>query len=420
MGTYGYGARPTTVCLDAMLGKRGYSLFEHAYSPAPSTLPATAKFLAGRYHDIHRNGGVPRGYTLIQECLRDAGYYCAAFTGGGQLRSLGFEQGFHEFHWSEGVGKIEDSFSPAVEWLEANAGELFFLFLHTYETHMPYTRGEFCVGLPRGRLGDIIAGELLLPDEKGIRTNTPLTEPEKRYVSAAYDGGVKKATEGVADLLHELDRLELTDSTVVVILSDHGEEFWDHNRLFAEHGQTLHGELLNVPLIIFDPDRPAAGLHRIAGEVSTVDLLPTVLDLLGLPPITEVDGVSLMPLMEAGDRGAELHREIPILASRLDKSYCVIQDGVKYIRRLGDRPWLAGRQDLPAGPGELFRLIDDPREHNDLAAIQPDLRQRMEDLLHRAVGQALPPLDVESSDNNGPLSPDLERQLRAMGYVGGQ
>lgn len=419
METYGYHQRPTTGRLDLLLDQRGYSLFEHAYSPAASTLPATAKFLSGRYHDIQQKGVVPRDYTLLQERLRDAGYYCAAFTGGGQLRCRGFEQGFHEFFWSDGVGKIEDSFPQAAAWLQGNADELFFLFLHTYETHAPYTQGEFCADLPRGRLGDLTAGELLIPKKSGIRTNTPLSKAEKHYVNAAYDSGVKKACDEVVDLLHELDRLGLTDSTVVVILSDHGEEFWDHNELFAHHGQSLYGELLNVPLIVFDPDRPAAGLHRIAEEVSTVDLLPTVLDLLDVPLIAETDGVSLVPLMDGENRDEAFHREIPVLASRLDKSYCVIQDGVKYIRGLGERPWDTATGALPAGSGELYRLTDDPREQDDLAAIQPDLEQRMTELLCRAAGQALPPLDQEAVDH-GPVSPDLERQLRALGYVGGK
>ncbi len=419
MGTYGYQQRPTTRLLDAKLQQQGFHLFQHAYSPAVSTLPATAKFLAGRYHDIHRGRAVPRGYTLLQEWLRQAGYYCAAFTGGGQLRDRGFEQGFHEFYWSRDVGKIEDSFPQATAWLEENRDELFFLFLHTYEPHAPYTRGEFCAGLPRGRLGDLTAGELLIPKNSRIKTHTPLSEPEMRYMNAAYDGGVKKATDEVALLLDQLDRLGLADSTVVVILSDHGEEFWDHNGLFAQHGQSLYGELLNVPLIIFDPHRPAAGLHRITEEASTVDLLPTVFDLLGLPFTAETDGVSLAPLMAGEINGEAFHREIPVLASRLDKSYCVIRNGVKYIRGLGPQAWLADQRDLPPWEGELFRLTDDPREQDNLAELQPDLQRQMTELLRRAAGQALAPLDEEAVDH-GPVSPDLQRQLRALGYVVGK
>ncbi len=417
METYGYRERPTTAGLDALLEERGFHLFEHAYSPAATTLPATAKFLSGRYHDIHQNGTVPRGYKLLQEWLGDAGYYCAAFTGGGQLRSRGFEQGFHEFYWSGDVGKIEDSFPQATAWLEENADELFFLFLHTYETHAPYSRGEFCADLPRGRLGDLTAGEQMIPNNSGIETHSPLSEPEKRYVNAVYDSCVKKATDGVAELLRHLDRLGLTESTVVVILSDHGEEFWDHNQLFSFHGQSLYGELLNVPLIIFDPDHPADGLQRIAEEVSTVDLLPTLLDLLGLETGTAVDGESLLPLM--GRRGGEaFQRRIPIFASRLNKSFCVIADGLKYISHPGETPRGAARDNPHALEGELFSLGEDPGEQVNLARERPDQQRRMAELLRMAAETALEPLDEDVAAE--PLNPDLQRQLQALGYVGGE
>jgi len=418
MGTYGYEARPTTAGLDELLRDKGYSLFENAYSPAVSTLPATAKFLAGRYHDVHRERTVPRGYTLLQERLRRHGYYCTAFTGGGQMRSVGFEQGFHEYHWSRKVGKIEDSFPQAEAWLESNRGELFFLFLHTYEPHAPYTRDLFCGGLPRGRLGDISAGELLVPPDSGLKNDTPLTDEEQVFVNAAYDSGVRVATDGVRDLLLSLDRLGLDGNTVVVILSDHGEEFWDHHQLFAQHGQSLYGELLNVPLIVFDPENPARGLRRIAETASTVDLVPTVLDLLGLPPGTETDGASLAPLLD-GDRAGSFRRDLPVLASRLDKSYCVIEDGTKYIRRLGPQPWLATEQGSPVPGGELYRLTDDPRESRNLVAADPGLHREMDDLLQRSAGRALPPLDGEAAERE-PVSPDLQRQLRALGYVDGE
>jgi len=418
MGTYGYTGRPTTGRLDTLLGELGFNLFENAYSPAASTLPATAKFLTGRYHDIHRNWTVPRGYSLLQEQLRQAGYYCVGFTGGGQLRFRGFEQGFHEYSWSDRVGKIEDSFPQALDWLRRNRDELFFLFLHTYETHAPYTRNRFCEGLPRGRLGDVTTGGFLVPLDAGIRLFSEMSPEEQAFIDAAYDSGVRMAADGVADLLLELRQLELLENTVVVILSDHGEEFWDHNQLFAAHGHSLYGELLNVPLIVFDPARPAEGLRRVSEAVSTVDLLPTVLDLLGLPREVETDGVSLAPLM-AGGRCAEFHRDLPVLASRKDTSYCVIRDGVKYIRTLGDDPWLAHRR-VPTSPdGELFRLTDDPRELNNLVAAEPDLLREMADLLRDAAARALPPLDGEAG-LPGATDPGLARQLRALGYIDGE
>jgi arylsulfatase A-like enzyme len=411
LGSYGYTTRPTSTRMDNLLEARGAHLFEHALSPAAFTLPATAKLLAGRYHDIQHDSAISRQYTLLPELLRESGYYCAAFTGGGQLRHAGFEQGFHEYHWSRDVGKIEDSFPQALAWLEENGDEPFFLFLHTYETHDPYTRNRFCRGLPRGRLGDVTAGELLIPDISGFRIDPSLTREEKTFINAAYDSGVREATDAVADLLAELDRMGLTESTVVVILSDHGEEFWDHGDAFAMHGQSLYGEMIDVPLIIIDPDRPGEGIHRIAGTVSTVDLVPTLLHLLDLPLTVPVDGADLVPLM---DGAGEIDRDIPVLACRLDKSFCVVDDGVKLIRPLGPRPWEG--PELPAQPGELYRLTDDPLERNNLVETDPELARLMTERLSRAAAEALPPL-AESPTPAAPLDRDLQRQLRALGYV---
>jgi len=411
--SYGYTERPTSSRLDRVLAQQGGHLFENACTSAAFTLPATAKLLAGRYHDIQHDQAIPRDYTLLPEMLRDAGYHCAAFTGGGKLRHPGFEQGFHEYHWSLDRGKVGDSFPQTAAWLEEHGGDPFFLFLHTYEPHEPYTRGTFCAGLPNGRLGNVAAGEPLIPPGGKIRNDTSLTPDEQRYVNAVYDGGVRKSTDAVADLLGTLERLGLADSTVVVILSDHGEEFWEHTGHFAKHGQSLYGELLNVPLIILDPERPAAGLHRITETVSTVDLVPTVLELLDLPLTVPVDGVSLVPLME-GDPG--IQREVPVLACRLDLSFCVVADGMKLIQPLGPRPWEATDADLPPQPAELYRLADDPGERRNLVEAEPELARRMTALLHRAAAEALPPIEVDPV-GPAPLDPDLQRQLRALGYA---
>jgi len=416
MGVYGYSKRPTTDSLDAELTQRGFFLFDNAYSPAPSTLPATAKFLSGRYHDIQQKKIVPRGYTFIQEYLRKAGYYCVAFTGGGQLRHQGFEQGFHEYFWSNKTGKIEDSFPQAIAWLQSNSHEQFFLFLHTYETHAPYTRDFFCRDLPTGRLGNLSAGELLIPRGSRIRTNTPLSKLEMRYVDAAYDSCVKKATDEVVALLHELDRLRLSDNTVVVILSDHGEEFWDHSKLFSHHGHSLYGELLNIPFIIYDPDHPGVGLQRIHQEVSTVDLLPTLLDLLKLSFSAETDGISLASLLQTPNGNMDFNRKVPILASRMDKSYCVIKDGVKYIHPPPPRSWDKGPNESQENIGELYRLDIDPQEKTNLVDLEPGLHQQMIEMLKDAMSRALPPLNEETVDH-GPANPGLERQLKALGYL---
>ena len=227
LGCYGYDSRPTCGRLDSLVKERGFHLFKNAFSSASWTTPATAKFLASRNIDFDtQEQGIPRGYRLFAEMLRTHGYYCAAFTGGGYLRTPGFEQGFHEYRWSRESGKAEDTFVPAASWLESAPIQPFFLFLHTYESHMPYTRDVLCKGLPSGRLGDLTQGEPLIPRASTVCSE--LTPAESLYMQAAYDGGVRVSCDATADFLLLLDEYDLWKDTVVVILSDHGEEFWDH------------------------------------------------------------------------------------------------------------------------------------------------------------------------------------------------
>ncbi len=429
LGCYGYTERPTSAQLDSLLEDWGFSIFRRAYSTAPWTLPATAKFLTSRYLDIHEGNTIPRRYTTLAEILRSNGYYCAAFTGGGPLRNLGFEQGFHDFHWSGKLGKVEDTFPQAMSWLAEESIRPFFLFVHTFEPHTPYTRDTFCRGMPNGRLGDISRGEGLMPP--GFHSCTRLSSEESLYVEAAYDGGVRRACEATAELLSLVDRLGLRDETAVVVLSDHGEEFWEHFEVFALHAHSLYGELVNVPFMVFSPELDGASTP-IRSEVSTADLVPTLADLLGIGLQEACDGVSLCPLISGGT----VEREVPILATRAPSYGAgwltsptrigVIAGTTKYIAVVDS----AGEGRDPAGfvsgmgctsypqKEELFLLDQDPRERRNVVEQRSSLARKMAALLRRGIEDALQPCGAPTPDAQVPQVPeDLTEQLRALGYV---
>lgn len=425
LGCYGYTERPTSERLDRTLEEWGFALFRRAFTASPWTVPATAKFMSSRYLDFHGVRRIPESTTMLAEFLRGKGYYCAAFTGGGMVAVPGMEQGFHEYRWSSGFGKVEGSFPQAGEWLRQWEGGPFFLFVHTYETHRPYTRGTFCRDLPRGRLGDLSAGEPLFNREAS--TVTQLTGEERAYVQAAYDSGVYYACEATADLLDTLQKSGRRRRTVVVILSDHGEELWDRHQIFGAHGHSLHAEMLEVPLLLHGPETAGWGLRMLEEPASTVDLPPTVADLLGLPWEGEADGVSLRPLLSGG----EIHRTIPIIADlqraplhpEIPPQACVIVDGIKYIEPLAPGT-AAGKGPLsgvvpPAVPA-LYRLSDDPGERQNLVGVDSALAARMLDLLRQGMLNALQPGDppgARGTEGEGPLSGELEEQLHALGYL---
>jgi len=424
LGCYGYRGRSTTTRLDSILDTYGFYIFQNAYSPSPWTLPATAKMLTSRYLDIDEKASVPRGYTTLAEILRGHGYYCIAYTGGLVLRFSGFEQGFHEYHWTEEVGKLEDTFHPAQEWLINDRIEPFVLFLHTYETHTPYTRDIFCRDLPNGRLGNLTNGEMIISNPPRNWRCNELTTAESLYIQAAYDGGVRYACDGVTDLILRLETEGIMDNTIMIIVSDHGEELWDHFPGYSKHGHSLYGEILNIPFMIYSPDYRKQSRTLKDVEVSLVDLLPTALDLLYINDNSVYDGISLVPTLS--DKSIE--RDIPILSLRRDyssqqmKRVCVISRGMKFITPVGKpaNPLPARYRSCFYWPPqeELYNLSIDTRERENTAGQEPEQDSELSDLLRYGISRSQQRLK-ENPDISEPsfIPDDLKKQLTALGYL---
>ena len=238
LGCYGYNLRPTSDRLDSVLNAKGFCAFRNAYSRASWTLPATAKFFTSRYLRIHEENNVPLEYKMMAEVLRDQGYYCISFTGGGYLRTPGFDQGFHDYYWTCALGKAEETFPQAMAWLKEEKIQPFFLFIHTFEVHTPYTRDILFGGLPPITLDEPGERRRLLMEGHRFDHAAALSPPESIYVQAAYDGGVRTACDATVELFELMDERGLWDQTIVVVLSDHGEEFWEHSSTFGHHPRT--------------------------------------------------------------------------------------------------------------------------------------------------------------------------------------
>ncbi|MBN1424471.1 sulfatase [Candidatus Fermentibacteria bacterium] len=419
LGSHGYTTRPTSTRLDSIADEKGFFIFRKAYSAGPVTVPATAKFMTSRFLNIHTEEVVPRQYTTLSEILRKNGYYCAAFTGGGALRTPGFEQGFHEFHYPlDGYGKVEDVFPPLRAWLRGTPPRPFFLFVHTYESHVPYTRDRFCRELPRGRLGDLSAGEN--PIDPSSIPWQHLTPAETTYVQAAYDGGVANACDATVGLFALLDSLRFWSNTVVIVLSDHGEEFWDHSRLYAEHSaSSVHTELLSVPFYLHAPGISCRGTRYVDIPISTVDLMPTVCELLGLTVPQGCDGASVRPLLEMKTQ----HRVVPVLALNdkcrsKTRRACLISGSMKYIAIL-DEKGAAGvaRRDPYSLEPALYFLDEDPAETRNRLADEPGIARAMAESLQSALTRAERPLQPKTRPRIFSPTGELREQLRLLGYL---
>lgn len=418
VSAYG-GPRETTPALDA-LAERGV-LFESAVTNAPWTLAAMAALLAGEYPTARV---LDRGLQMsLVESLRDAGWRTAAFTEGGFVSEyFGFERGFDEFRELQAESPeftpmdptkqktaIDTTFAGAREWLE-NAGEQpFFLLVHSYEPHMPYRRQVYAADTERGSLDETFEIEHLRLFKNG---KLSLGEPELAYIRALYDGGVATSDRHVAELLATLDRLGLSHDTLVLVTSDHGEDLGDRMPLRpGTHGHTLYDEQLLVPLIVFDPTRDYP-VSRVTTQVRTIDVMPTVLELLGSPRGARGHGRSLLPLMlgeESEDRLAWIEIPLSPWVPGLER-HLGLRTGRE---KLMVRP-AAGRS---GGPWVgVFDLEADAAEANNLnasdAARYSALSARLRELRAELRRDGAPRYEGKRRETQ-----EVRDRLRALGYL---
>ncbi|MCI0407578.1 MAG: sulfatase, partial [Acidobacteria bacterium] len=370
LGALGY-PKPLTPHLDA-LARQGV-LFEQATSTAPWTLPSHASIFTSLLPFDHGSTRETRplrpSLSMLAERLRNAGYRTAAFTGGAYVSSgFGFGQGFeiyeeHDEGREKGAGRIAAS---ALSWVRSVRDQPYFVFVHTYEIHFPYTHAEFVDKrfLDQGmkplnveQLGSIHAGKLAVaPDER-------------QFESELYDGDVARADLVMGRMLDQLQQEGILDRAILVVLSDHGDDLWDHDDYWSPgHGHSLYQELLHVPLIVRAPGLAMAG-GRIRTPVSLLDVLPTLLALEGIPGESEDQGRSLVASLSQGIEPDP----VPMNAEATEygpERFARREGRLKAI--LTPKPdELRGGIDRHARPLEVFDLQSDPHEKHDLSASLP-------------------------------------------------
>jgi arylsulfatase A-like enzyme len=303
LGAYGY-PRPTSPFLDELASRS--TLFERAYAQVPSTLPSHISMFTGLYPAEH--GVYPPSSVLaaeirtLPEVLLQAGFRTSGHSEGGYVQGgYGFDRGFGE--WTDSAytsdTDVERTFGRGVDFLNSvRPGERFFLFLHTYSVHDPYSpparyRELFWSGPPPAG-----AGEPDGPHFAAINAGREKTTPEAvAYFEALYDGSIRYLDDVLRGFFAELEKSGLARETTVIFTSDHGEEFLEHGRL--AHTQ-IYPEGLHIPLIVAHPGQSRGA--RVGRLVQTVDFAPTIYDLSGVAPPPQLSGVSLVPLLARPDR----------------------------------------------------------------------------------------------------------------------
>ncbi len=392
LSLYGY-PRPTSPHLDRWARSRA-AIFQTAVAQAPWTLPSHVSIFTGlnpnRYQSNMPNAADP-GLTMLPEILRDAGYATMAVTGGAFLHpQYGFSQGFDRYyyeliptHEDESGQEIENGVATALRWLDQNSDRPFFLFFHTYEVHDPYLPRQPHFGQftdqppitvkvpPRSEARDEgfqvrrAFSALAAQEELNGLSPTDVTE----LVSAAYDSGIAYADEQVNRILEKLEELALDDDTIVVVTSDHGEMLGEHDAV--GHLYLYEGNIL-VPLMIAAPEGRGAG-RVVPDQVRSIDILPTILDLAGLAPVTGIDGRTLVPLID-GERSS-LPPEAFTYAARWNAGISLRYDNrFKYV--YNDTVW------APAAGSERFARLDQAGSEAEAVAADapaetPELKRRL-------------------------------------------
>ncbi|MDG2303472.1 MAG: sulfatase [Candidatus Binatia bacterium] len=405
---YGYD-KPTTPRLEA-LAARGV-LFEEATSHAPWTLPSVSTVLTSLYPSQHgaRVPGDLKDLTddvpvrlgdveTLAQILRRSGKVTQAFVANA-FTGYGIDDHFEGFSYAH--ASADRISRDGVDFLRANREHPFFLYLHYTDPHEHHRL------LPKEHRARFTDASVL--EAMGDRDKAGYRYIYDNFGPALYDAQTSFADEQVGVVFDALQQLDLTGRTLVVVFSDHGEEFWEHadaHRRYGEdprgiyglgHGQSLYQELLSVVFLMAGGDLPAGQV--VKGAVGLRDLAPTVLDVMGLPPGTTMEGTSLVPAITSGQAP-----EREVFSESIAYGY------EKKAIRVGDWKYILS---LPDSLDELYDLRADPGETTNLAASDPERTAAMRRRVEEIVAGFAP---EEPTEPTG-ISEETRRNLQALGYL---
>ena len=381
VGCYGYKAAETPN-LDQLAAEG--ARFERAFTPVPITLPSHAAIFTGTYpmysgmHDFSGNNLNPQQPTMAS-LLKQEGYATGAVLGSAVLDSrFGLNQGFDFYYDHFDFSRLDEAnldemerpgnvvADEALKWLKGHAQKKFFLWMHLYDPHHPYT---------------------------------PPAPYSERHKSQPYDGEIAFADEQVGRVVRFLKDQGLYQRTLIIVTGDHGEGLGEHGE--KTHGFFIYDSTLHVPLILKLPVVRKARPATVSKDVSTVDLLPTVLEALHLGVPAQVQGRSLLPLLTGRENGESLYSES--FLPRLHFNWSEL------------RGLQAGQYHFIDGPKpELYDLESDPGELKNLYAEKPAVAAELRGRLASLIQKYTPAQELAQKTG---LDPQLAERLKSLGYA---
>lgn len=415
--------RDTTPNLDELASES--ARFTRMISASSWTMPAVMSLMTSLHPSFHSvkdtSCALPDSVVTLASAFSNAGYQSAAFVSNPMLSSkFGYNSGFGLYDdFSMNFGPDAQSLlnasgsAPARSFIQGRYSSMitrmgrswltsrrdpeipFFLYLFYFDPHYDYVppepyRSMFTDpqynGSQEGRGITALAGKNLY-------------DADMKHIVALYDGELRYTDEFIGKLLDGLKDAGLFDNTVIVVFGDHGDEFWEHGSV--AHGHTLFDELVRVPFFIRFPDkiRPGAVIDR---QVAFVDIMPTLLDLAGIPIPSQCLGRSLLPLI----RGEDVDEVPAIMETSVHKNDLIAV-------RTSNRKIILNHGTLSG----MYFLEDDPGERSNL--INTDRRKEFEDV-EKYMKTYLSDLESSGKDakpRKPDLDPDLIKQLQSLGYM---
>jgi arylsulfatase A-like enzyme len=403
-------------------------VFKNASSAAPWTLPSVVSLMTGIPPFAHRvsrpKDGLPDEFPTLAEYMRDAGYVTAAVTENYNLQpKCNIHKGFQEFAhfpklwpWQGDAagryflrlvfpakyhrGGTEVVTQSAQKWLNKNRDTDYFFWVHYLDPHVPYRPPPRL--LPGTRPPERLGTSFDL--QEAVRGGMFLTAEQRTWIKQLYLAEVQFVDENIGLLLNTLKQLGLYDDSLIVLTSDHGEEFWEHGRY--EHGHSAYQEVISVPLIIKLPNSTATG--TVATRVSNQFVMPTILELCGIDDHSRCYSAPSLAPRWSGKGSSETHN---ILLSSGALFYedleAVLFDNHKFIR------FVSSERE------ELYNLTSDPHEtrsiHASAAEMADQGRHTLEEQrrLFSKVRDCYSPIEREARAPGA----ELIRRLRSLGYL---
>ncbi len=417
LSAYGY-PKKTSPNIDRWAKKS--LLFKNSFSNASWTLPSHMSLMTSLYPTIHgvddKSKKLSDSTRTLAEVLKENGYKTAAFTGGTNVSKVyGIDQGFDLFKEeydssieTPGQGwRLSHIVKSLSFWLNANADEKFFLFLHCWDPHEPFIKHKYLSEFESSYSGqlnildthsDFIKSQAYKDHEGFFNINLfynevintasiSLTEEDKEHMVALYDNEIRFVDQYFGKLIAHLEHLDLMDKTIIILWSDHGEELFERGKIM--HGNAmLYDEQIHVPTIVYIPGYRGPKVN--SNLVQSIDIAPTILEILDIEPESSFMGIPLFS--NKNDFIIAQHRIKWNMLRTQEFKLMTIDENEKNIR--------------------LYDLKEDPDETVNVFNEKPEVAEQLKTHMLWVLSQR----PGEKVDESNLTKEDIEK-LRALGYI---